>query len=286
VTNMRLDDWSPADNPYAIAVSEAQWWLHTVRLAILRIHDGEERWTAVFSSEQIDARQLIFALRQLLTAEQLEQAALTELGIDPAVGEALAQARQQFENALPGIKHMRDALTHFDEWSRGKGRGPQRERVRAGAALRDVARTYSGFGYDPGAGTITLGPYKIDVETAEHAAYELCQAIYAAAHEVDRKTTADLRVKTLEALTGAGIHGGTPGALCQVSSGSDLRIWLSLRSDTAADEDAYEREKLPARVVVALANAGLQLMSSTQPQADDVAERLTKGEALYVRPGI
>jgi hypothetical protein len=188
MTGSPLDDWSPADHPNAIAISEAQWWLHSVDLTILRIRGGEERWTHPFSSEQIDARHLILALRQLLTAEELEQAALQEVGMDAAVGLALAQARQRFEAALPGIKDMRDALMHFEDWARGKGRGPQIARVRAGEALRDVARTYWGFGYDPSADTITLGPYKIDVETASNAAYELCQAIYMAAHEVDKRS--------------------------------------------------------------------------------------------------
>jgi hypothetical protein len=32
-------------------------------------------------------------------------------------------------------------------------------------------------------------PYEIDVETAADAADNLCQAIYAAAHEVDKKIT-------------------------------------------------------------------------------------------------
>ena len=69
-------DWSPADNPYAIAVSEAQWWQRAVQLAVLRMRGGDDSRIAWFSSRQIDARQLVFALRQLLAAEQLEQAVL------------------------------------------------------------------------------------------------------------------------------------------------------------------------------------------------------------------
>jgi len=171
-------DWSPADNPYAIAVSEAQWWRNAARLAVLRMRDDDDRRIAWFSSRQIDARQLICALRQLLAAEQLEQVALAALGIDPAVSQALTEARARFEQALPDIKHMRDALVHFDEWSRGAGKyGPQRKARDAGAALRDVAREYWSFGYDPSAGTVSLGPFRIHIDAADRAARELCHAI-------------------------------------------------------------------------------------------------------------
>ena len=177
MTSTLPDDWSPADHPYAIATSEAQWWRSAAILAInrMRADDDHIGW---FSTRQIDARQLIFALRQLLTAEQLEQVALADLGIDPRVGEALAAARQRFEDALPGVKHMRDGLMHFDEWSRGEGKyGPQRERRRAGELARDVARECWSFGYDPASGVVWFGPYSIDVGAAEHAAVQLCDDI-------------------------------------------------------------------------------------------------------------
>jgi ribosomal 50S subunit-associated protein YjgA (DUF615 family) len=92
MSNANPQDWSPADNPYAIAVPQAQWWRDAARLAVLRMRDDDDR-IAWFSSRQIDARQVIFALRQILAAEQLEQAALAALGIDPAVSQALTESR-------------------------------------------------------------------------------------------------------------------------------------------------------------------------------------------------
>jgi hypothetical protein len=172
VTDDAQADWSPADSPYAIAGSEAQWWLAAAKLAILRMRDGDDSRAAV-SSRQIDARQLVVTLRQLLAAERLEQLALKALGIDPAVGERLGQARQEFEAALPDVRHMRDALMHFEDWARGEGRGPQKQGRDAGEALRDVARDYWYFAYDPSADTISLGPYTICVATAERASTEL-----------------------------------------------------------------------------------------------------------------
>jgi len=203
--------WSPADNPYAIAVSEAQWWRDAARLAVPRMRDDDDRRIAWFGSQQIDARQLIFVLRQLLAAEHLEQVALAAVGIDPAVSQALTEARARFEQALPDIKHMRDALVHFDEWSHGSGKyGPQRKARDAGAALRDVAREFWSFGYDPSAGTVSLDPFRIHIDDADRAARELCHAIYLAARKVDENSTAELRTKTTTALTGADIACGPP----------------------------------------------------------------------------
>lgn len=180
-----VDGWSPADNPYAIAVSEAQWALRDVELCVRRIHAGDE--VRGFDSRQIDARHLCTALVQLLTAETLEQAALTDLGMDPEVGQALGQARNRFELSLPEIRQIRNGLIHFESWSRGQGRGPQLQRIKAGDEPRDVARTFWGFGYDVTTDTVSMGPYRINVTAAEEAAAELAHSIYMAARAVDLK---------------------------------------------------------------------------------------------------
>ena len=88
-------DWSP-DNPHAIAISEAQWWQGVVQLAVLRfLRDPDDQRISWFSSRQIDARQLVFGLRQILNAERLVAVALEARGVDTAAHEALARARQK-----------------------------------------------------------------------------------------------------------------------------------------------------------------------------------------------
>lgn len=62
-------EWSPADNPYAIAVSEAQRWRSAAVLAVARLEDPAYFRAAPFSSKEIDAGNLVFALVQLLAAE-------------------------------------------------------------------------------------------------------------------------------------------------------------------------------------------------------------------------
>lgn len=280
MTRTGRNDWSPADNPYAIAVSQSQMWTDIVRLTVVRMRDDDDRRAGWFSSRQLDAHTLVMTLRQLLTAEQLEQAALEALRIDPAVSTALASARKKFEDALPGIKDMRDALMHFDEWARGTGYGPQAKRRKAGDALRDIAREYWGFGFDPNAGTVSFGPYVIDIGVADRAAVELRNAIYMAAREVDKKNTAELRAKTTEALSSAGISYNTPATYFKVSPGNDLRIWLSL--DIHADANEQERLALSERIVGAICAAGLHLESTNHAVALEPAERLVKGEQLWV----
>lgn len=276
------DDWSPADHPYAIAVSQSQLWRDIVLLTIQRMRDEDDRSLGWFSSVQLDAHVLVMTLRQLLTAEQLEQVALEELSIDGAVRESLAQARREFEDALPGIRDMRNALMHFDEWLRGTGRGPQQDRIKAGEALRDVARDYAGFGYDPHDGTVTFGPYTIHIDIADRAAVELCRAIYAAAHEVDRKNTGERRRRTIEALERSGISCDAPDAPVRISPGSDLRIWLSL--NPAADSDEEKRRRLSEQIVVALGKGGLQLEPTDLADPLELATRLLRGDALRVEP--
>lgn len=179
------DDWSPADHPYTIAVSEAQWWRSAVRLAAARLNDPLDLRSSPMGSHQIDARNLVLALAQLLNAERLEQLALSELSIDPEVGQTLAGARTKFLDSLPGISQMRNALIHFDEWSRRTGRGEQRISAKTCENPRDVARRFWAFAYDRDAGTIAHGPYRIEVEIAVRAASDLLHAIYEAARQVD-----------------------------------------------------------------------------------------------------
>jgi hypothetical protein len=282
MTSTSPDDWSPADNPYAIAVSEAQWWQRAVQLAVMRVRGKDDDGIAWHSSREIDARQLVFVLRQLLTAEELEQAALEALGIDPVVGQELAEAREKFEAALPGVKDMRDGLMHFDEWARGTGRGPQKERRQAGEALRDVARFFWGFGYDPSADIVSLGPYRFDVGAADRAARELSRAIFMAARGVDKKNTAELRARTIRSLTSGGIPCESPEDALMISPGTDLRIWVSVRP--AALAGGHDLRKLSARIIAALAGEGLRLVPLSEPQSQEAAERLARGESLCVEP--
>ncbi len=89
VTDPAQPNWSPAGNPHAIAISEAQWWQRAVELAALRLRDPDDQRVAWFSSRQIDARQLVFALRELLSAARLADVAMKARGVDTAARDAL-----------------------------------------------------------------------------------------------------------------------------------------------------------------------------------------------------
>ncbi|WP_285100698.1 hypothetical protein [Promicromonospora sp. MEB111] len=271
-----VDGWSPADHPYGIAVSEAQWALGDVELCVRRIHAGGEVVSG-FDSRQIDARHLCLALAQLLTAETLEQEALADLGMDPEVRQALGQARKRFELALPNIALIRNGLVHFESWSRGRGHGPQRQRVNAGDEPRDVARAFWGFGYDATTDTVSMGPYQVNVTTAGQAAAELASSIYMAARAVDAKRTADDREAASQVLTNAEVWGPI-----QVSVGFDGRVWLSLDCATVAEES--ERHMVARRAISALAGAGFGITPLGHFQADDPALQLAAGQALRIEP--
>ncbi|MFJ4939773.1 hypothetical protein ACIP8U_38770 [Streptomyces pseudovenezuelae] len=271
------EDWSPADNPYSIALSEASWLRATVALTVARMH-GEDVPVGWFSSRQIDARTLVVALRQFLAAVKLERIALTGLGMDPAVIAALDDAEQVYLDALPNIKHVRDGLTHFEDWARGEGGGPQKD-ARKTADPRDVARDFWSFGYDPVTDTVTMGPFDISVSAALPAANVLFDAIYAATRAVDQRNAAELRDQVVQALTDATIPCIPPQGPVLVSQGHDMRVWLSLKLGGVPDA---QHKELAERVVTVMAHAGLRLTSSTFPEAQDFAARLVADEPLRV----
>jgi hypothetical protein len=275
---MSTDDWSPADNPYSIAASEAWTWFRCILLICERVHAGDDQRPSGLDSRQLDARQLVVVLWQLLIAHELQRVAVRDLDMDKAVVVELNRARTRYEEALPGIRHMRDAILHFDEWARGHGRGPQQKAVRAGSELRDVASMYWNFGYDPALDTVTVGPYVIQLDTAIDAARALVHGIYQAAQAVDQRTAARLRARTVQALTTADSTLGAAGDLAIVSPGRDTKIWVSLRAAQGVDG----RKHAADTIVAALRAVGLQLRSSLEPQSENPVERMSVGEALYV----
>jgi hypothetical protein len=171
-----MSDWSPAENLYAVAVSEARAWMDTIDLTARRMRSGDP------FEQQLDARLFLLALRQLLYAADLEARVIKVLA--PSARTKLRAARASFKSAVPGLTDARNVLVHFDEYARGAG-DLQRKLTREGADVTEVARDYWPFGYDPGTGMIQLGPFQIQVENARLAARQLCHAIWMAAREVD-----------------------------------------------------------------------------------------------------
>jgi hypothetical protein len=145
---------------------------------------------------------------------------------------------------------------------------------------------YWGFGYDPSASTVSLGPHTIRINAADQAAEEFSWAIYLAAREVDKKDAAELLAATVEVLTHAEISWNSAWsekASLWVRVKDDSRVWLSL---TAADIDEDERRGLSERTVKVLTDSGLRLISITQAEDLETAERLVRGEALYVESNV
>lgn len=276
VTNPVVD-WSPADHPEAIAVSEIQWWERAAELALFRMHDSDDHRISWFSSRQIDARQLILALRQLLAAASLVDGRLQELGLDQALN-ALRQAKQRYERALPGLTEVRNSLMHFEAWALGAGHGPQKRRIASGASAREVASEFWGFAYDPATETISLGPYTITVTTVASAMARLADAVYAAARSVAHRNAVNLGADAKTALTTEGISTDEASPFPKLTVGSDNRLWLSMSSD--GHDEETERRALADRVVGALLAANIRLICPELPNERDVAGPLARGDAL------
>lgn len=127
-----------------------------------------------------------------------------------------------------------------------------------------------------------LGPYTIQVDTADQAARDLSWTIYQAAREVDLANATELLSRTVGILNDAGIScASTPSeeASLWVRVKDDSRAWLSL---TAVGLNQLERRELSEQIVSVLTDAGLRLVSIRQAQNLEPAERLLRGETLYV----
>jgi hypothetical protein len=76
-----------------------------------------------------------------------------------------------------------------------------------------------GFGYNPNAGTVSLSPYAIQVDTADQAAKDLSWAIYQAAREVDQANAGELLTRTVGVLNNVGIS-------CASTSSEEASLWV------------------------------------------------------------
>jgi hypothetical protein len=180
--------WSPAQNLYAVALSEAQQWNDAVRLIARRIRSDPVE-------AQLYARMFLLTLRQLLYAVDLEQYAIERSA--PSAKESLRAARGKFERSVPGLTDARNVIVHFDQFARGDGKR-QRDLVKKGADATVIARDFWPFGYDPQTGNIQVGPHHINVENAVsearlllHAIWEATRAFDAQAGEANSKGSAE-----------------------------------------------------------------------------------------------
>jgi hypothetical protein len=87
-------------------------------------------------------------------------------------------------------------------------------------------------------------------------------------------------VKISAALASAGVGFNLPEAEVTLSPGNDLRIWITLSA--SARSDNIVSEDLAHRIVAALDGCGLRLSKTNMAEAFDPAERLIRGETLYV----
>jgi hypothetical protein len=174
-----MNEWSPAENPYAIAVSQSWWALQTLLLFASQARD------AVGHRQQIYARQIFGQLRLLRICARMQADELERLGVSEVDRDRLNQAIEEFDKATPDATAGRNMLEHFDEYARGKGILQKRAIREEGLSVYEAAAVYWGGGYDPTTEQITEGPIVIHVPTALAASEVLYLAISAAGKAVD-----------------------------------------------------------------------------------------------------
>lgn len=179
MSDTRRDEWSPAENPYAIAVSQSWWALQALRLFASEARDAFDH------RQQIYARQIFGQLRQLRLCALMQADELEGLGVSEVERDRLGRAIEAFDQATPDATAARNMLEHFDEYARGKGALQKRAIREEGLSVYEAAAVYWGGGYDPTTEQITEGPIVIHVPTALAAAEALHRAIYLAGKAVD-----------------------------------------------------------------------------------------------------
>jgi hypothetical protein len=180
MSNEQEGDWSPAHNPYAIAVSQSWWAIQALLLF------ASQARSAVGHEQQIYAQQIFGQLRLLRLCADMQAKELERLGVSDVERDRLDVAIETFDKATPGVKSARDMLEHFDEYARGVGRLQQKAIHELGLGLYEAAALYWGGGYDPTKEQITMGPFVIAIPGALAASEAQYQAIYAAGKAVRR----------------------------------------------------------------------------------------------------
>jgi hypothetical protein len=173
------DQWSPARNPYAIAVSQSWWAMAAV------VQFAADAQGADGPAQQIYARQIFGHLRLLQRCAVMEANELARLGVAQVHRDQLQDEISLFESTLPGAKSARDILEHFDEYARGDGRLQRKAMNQLGIDVFEAASMFWGGGYDPTADELTEGPFVVVVSQAVEASQRLHAAIYRAARAVD-----------------------------------------------------------------------------------------------------
>jgi hypothetical protein len=146
--------WSPANSPYAIAVSQSWWAMQ----AVLRF--AADAKAADGPAQQIYARQIFGQLRLLHRCAVMQANELVRLEADPSHQVRLQDEIDLFESAVPGAKSARDIQEHFDDYARGHGRLQREAMNELGIDVFEAAAMFSGGGYDPLSEEITEGPFR------------------------------------------------------------------------------------------------------------------------------
>ena len=170
------EDWSRADHPEAIALSEIQWWAWAAELSVRRVRTGQG------PQQQIDARFLVLSLAQLRTSARIGlDVPNRQVYTEPAAAE-LAQAIARFDQVVPDVKDARDVLVHLDDYTVGHGR-MQKPKQTHQIEKRSLATEYtSGVGYYPPDDEVRVGiqRYRFALATVVDAVVDLVQAVHRA----------------------------------------------------------------------------------------------------------
>lgn len=170
--------WRPTEHGANIGHSSAVMAHRKVALDVHRLIHERDSDRAV-----IDAPYTVMALRQVLRGVEMTRAHVKTEAARQLVSDAL----EMFDRAVPGGKHARDVIEHFDEYAMGVGnlQQPQVRNLRQRQPDDQLSEDFrhrlewTGTG-DERRPVYVAGPYSIDILAAEDAAFRLVCHTYEA----------------------------------------------------------------------------------------------------------
>lgn len=171
------DDWRMTEHSPNVAMGMAGLWADTARMQVARVLDPTPQPFATVA----DAYQAVFAIRRVRRAAGMALEYLT----DTAAKAQLREALDDFDRELPHVTAMRDALEHFDEYTRGIGNHQQpdvkRAKRLADEALAEQYRAEIAYlDDDRERPMLCVGPPSVDLVGASTLASMLKYEIWAA----------------------------------------------------------------------------------------------------------
>jgi len=167
------DEWRLTEHSVDVAMTRGRMWLVEAAHSLERARHGERMYELILGTMAFV--QAVHQLRQCV-------AMAAKYATRDGVADHFVIALKRFDSAVPGVKQVRDALEHSDEYLMGVGdaqqQGHRSKRLRDERQSRDWAFVPEYEDGDMERPVVTVGPHVIALVSALKAAETLWDDLY------------------------------------------------------------------------------------------------------------